>query len=472
MAARRRSRGASWVLFIVLVLVAVVLYRVTRDPWPAVQGESVAPDEPWQTARIVAASVRLAGAARADGRAVARAQGAKAHACARASFTVGDVDPRLRYGLFARRGEYPAWVRFSSMDPRSRSDQERDGRGLAVKVMGVAGRKLLATERDEATQDFVLADARRFPLASPADYAELLDRLSRGDRYGFFLDDWSFRFWRWRLRELWLYERSRGTPPSSLLQTDYYGGTAYRLGPQQYVKYAMRPCVRSRPPRQNRTDDMLRVSLREELGAGGACFDLLVQLQVPGRNMPVEDASVLWSEKESPFLPAARLTLPQQAFDSPDAAAPVRGVVVHPVARAAGARAGGRPQPRAPRRVPGAVAVPARAERHAPRRAARPLPGPHGGVVPFGGPNGFTRARSSGSDRPVVVPSHARAGRGAGAAADLAPSACAHARARGDAHAGAADGRRPGPDADAPARPLKRARAVMARRLRKANLSD
>ncbi len=318
MAARRRSRGASWVLFIVLVLVAVVLYLVTRDPWPAVQGESVAPDEPWQTARIVAASVRLAGAARADGRAVARAQGAKAHACARASFTVGDVDPRLRYGLFARRGEYPAWVRFSSMDPRSRSDQERDGRGLAVKVMGVAGRKLLATERDEATQDFVLADARRFPLASPADYAELLDRLSRGDRYGFFLDDWSFRFWRWRLRELWLYERSRGTPPSSLLQTDYYGGTAYRLGPQQYVKYAMRPCVRSRPPRQNRTDDMLRVSLREELAAGGACFDLLVQLQVPGRNMPVEDASVLWSEKESPFLPAARLTLPQQAFDSPD----------------------------------------------------------------------------------------------------------------------------------------------------------
>ena len=51
---------------------------------------------------------------------------------------------------------------------------------------------------------------------------------------------------------------------------------------------------------------MLRVSLREELAAGGACFDLLVQLQVPGRNMPVEDASVLWSEKDSPFLPVAR----------------------------------------------------------------------------------------------------------------------------------------------------------------------
>lgn len=314
MAAHRRSRRATRALLVLLVLGAVLLYRVTRDPWPAEQGESVSADEPWLTARIVAASVRLADAARGEGRPVARAQGAKPHACARAAFTVGDVDPRLRHGLFARRGEYPAWVRFSNMDAASRSDQERDGRGIAVKVMGVAGPKLLGAERHETTQDFLLADARRVAHATPAEYAEFLDRVSRGDRYGYFLDDWSFRFWRWRLRELWLHERARGTPPSSLLQTDYHGGTAYRLGPRQYVKYALRPCVRSRPPRRDRTPDVLGVSLREQLAAGGACFDLLVQLQVPGRNMPVEDASVVWSEKDSPFLPVARLTLPQQSL--------------------------------------------------------------------------------------------------------------------------------------------------------------
>jgi hypothetical protein len=63
---------------------------------------------------------------------------------------------------------------------------------------------------------------------------------------------------------------------------------------------------------------MLRVMLREELAAGGACFDLFVQPQAPGRNMPVEDASVAWSEKDSPFLPVARITLPRQAFDTPE----------------------------------------------------------------------------------------------------------------------------------------------------------
>ena len=142
MRARRRSRGLPWLLLLLAALAALVLYRATRDPWPAVQGESVAPDEAWQTARIVAAAVRLSDAARGEGRPVARAQGAKAHACARAIVTVGDVEPRLRHGLFARGGEYPAWVRFSSLDARSRSDQQRDGRGIAVKVMGVSGPKL------------------------------------------------------------------------------------------------------------------------------------------------------------------------------------------------------------------------------------------------------------------------------------------------------------------------------------------
>jgi hypothetical protein len=145
-----------------------------------------------------------------------------------------------------------------------------------------------------------------------------VERLSRGDRWGFFTRDWTVRFWRWRWRELWIHERARRTPPASLLQTAYYSGAAHRLGPRQYVKHALRPCVRSRPPRQDRTADMLRASLREELGTADACFDLLVQLQVPGRNMPVEDPAVTWSEKDSPFLPVARVTVPRQSFDSPE----------------------------------------------------------------------------------------------------------------------------------------------------------
>jgi hypothetical protein len=34
--------------------------------------------------------------------------------------------------------------------------------------------------------------------------------------------------------------------------------------------------------------------------------------------MPVEDATVLWSEKDSPFLEVARVTIPRQEFATPE----------------------------------------------------------------------------------------------------------------------------------------------------------
>jgi hypothetical protein len=58
--------------------------------------------------------------------------------------------------------------------------------------------------------------------------------------------------------------------------------------------------------------------MREELRAGPACFELMVQRQVPGKYMPVEDPTVEWKESESPFELVARVTVPKQEFDTPD----------------------------------------------------------------------------------------------------------------------------------------------------------
>ena len=103
-----------------------------------------------------------------------------------------------------------------------------------------------------------------------------------------------------------------------MLQTRYHSQTPYRLGPEQIVKYVAQPCQWLRPPRRDRTEGMLREGLREELSLGDACFELLVQLQVTGRNMPVEDPTVEWSEADSPLLPVARIVIPKQVFDSPE----------------------------------------------------------------------------------------------------------------------------------------------------------
>ena len=47
-------------------------------------------------------------------------------------------------------------------------------------------------------------------------------------------------------------------------------------------------------------------------------LDFLLQTQTDPRRMPIEDASIEWPERLSPFVPVARITIPRQRFDSPE----------------------------------------------------------------------------------------------------------------------------------------------------------
>jgi hypothetical protein len=163
-----------------------------------------------------------------------------------------------------------------------------------------------------------MINSPRFFIRTLPDYEQFMAFMARGSRYGWFFDGFSWRPWRWRLRELSLAARTLEPPPASLLQTQYHSLSAYRLGPGQFVKYSARPCQTRKLPRAAKGPNMLRESLVAELARGEGCFDLLVQLQVAGKNMPVEDATVLWSERDSPFLEVARVTIPRQEFATPE----------------------------------------------------------------------------------------------------------------------------------------------------------
>jgi hypothetical protein len=320
MASALRIRRLPVALLVLAVAAGFWVARGLRDPWPAEQGVSVSPDEGAYTSRIVASAVAMIDAAHAGapGRPFTRDVHSKAHGCVKATFEVGDLEPRLRHGLFAHAGTYDAWVRFSSGDTHVQSDLVKDARGFALKVTGVPGEKLLPAERGEATQDFVMINSPQFFIRTLPDYEAFMAAMARGSRYGWFFDGFSWKPWRWRLRELYLAARTLKPPPASLLQTQFHSLSAYRLGPSQFVKYSARPCEARRPPRRPRSESMLRDALKEDLAQGEGCFDLLVQLQVAGKNMPVEDATVLWSEKDSPFLKVARVTIPRQSFDTPE----------------------------------------------------------------------------------------------------------------------------------------------------------
>ena len=62
--------------------------------------------------------------------------------------------------------------------------------------------------------------------------------------------------------------------------------------------------------------DYLRDVLIEQLSAGDASFDLMVQRQVDPVKQPIEDPGIPWDESLSRFEKIATLHIPRQSFDS------------------------------------------------------------------------------------------------------------------------------------------------------------
>ena len=247
----------------------------------------------------------------------------KTHGCIKATFTVLDnLDSRLRYGIFANPGSYEAWIRFSSGKEYPQADSIHDARGMAIKVMGVPGKKLLEDDGlpPAGTQDFLLMNATQFFIRSITEYAEFTKYLGSGlgarANYGYFLGGFTPDIRKWQLREMMLAKKTLKAAPDSLLNTQFYSVSAFKLGPQQNVKYSARPCKEVPAADVNRSDpNFLRKEMVKRLASGTACFDFMVQPQVSGKNMPVEDTTVEWSESDSPFLPVARLDIPSQQFE-------------------------------------------------------------------------------------------------------------------------------------------------------------
>src|SRR6266851_5584257 len=82
---------------------------------------------------------------------------AKTHGCMLGTVKVNpNLDPTLKQGLFADATQHKAWIRFSSGSTSVQSDWQPDARGMAIKVLGVPGTKMLEGEEGARTQDFLM----------------------------------------------------------------------------------------------------------------------------------------------------------------------------------------------------------------------------------------------------------------------------------------------------------------------------
>jgi len=277
--------------------------------------ESVPPDETEATAQIAALIRGQVAQDKQETGSAHRDAHAKAHGCVRAQFRLEEHLPaELRQGVFQERRVYKAWIRFSNGSGRSQNDAVGDAQGMAIKLMGVPGPKL---GDEKATQDFLMITGPAFFVRNAADYVEFTKATKAGKPMKFFFRGWNP--FRWRYHEsrmaLSLLHRKTANP----LDARYWSVAPFLMGATGPVKFSARPCA---PPPAEKADkrnpNFLRDAMSAQLKGGGACFEFLVQVPKAPPKFPIEDPTIKWSEKDSPFQKVATIDIPSQRFESPE----------------------------------------------------------------------------------------------------------------------------------------------------------
>lgn len=279
-------------------------------------GESLYPDEKaiaLQTSVLIEQSLRKQyrpGSALRDAH-------PKAHGCMKAEFRVMESLPdHLAKGMFIPGKTYQAWIRFSNgSSDATRADIKRDARGMAIKVLGVPGKKILPGEEEAGTQDFIMINHPVFFANDPARYLSLIKHQGSGSIWDKLRAPFDLG-----AKGTLIALQTINSRIANPVQTRYWSMVPYQLGTgpdRQAIKYSARSCAATtgRLPAKP-GHDFLRDALRDTLQKGDACMEFLVQPRT-SRTMTVEDSMTEWKEADAPFYKVATLHIPRQVFDTP-----------------------------------------------------------------------------------------------------------------------------------------------------------
>jgi hypothetical protein len=277
--------------------------------------EEIAPDE---TARFAtyAKQLRALQKRRARGGAPLRALHAKGLGVAGELRVRPDLAPELRRGLFAEPATYRCYVRFSNGAGTRQADRTGDVRGVAIKVLGVPGKKLIPGLQDARTQDFLLIGTPSVPFRDPAEFiAVVLGTVNPVLALPRLIGALGVK------RTLALagqLRRSLGRPFFSALTARYFTAVPIQYG-ELAAKLSLFPGVEPQAGVVGDTDDAdyLRRDLAARLGQGAVELDLGVQLFRDAARTPIEDSSIEWPEEVAPRQSVATLRLPAQDLNSP-----------------------------------------------------------------------------------------------------------------------------------------------------------
>ena len=259
------------------------------------------------------------------GRIAERAGNTKTYGVVSAEFEVlPNLPARFGQGVFAQPRRFPAWVRFAGPGPLSPPDVKDAGiLSIGIKLMDVPGAKLLPDET--GTQDFSGISCPTFTTPNVVENVKLQKQIGAGTPVFYFLNPFDSHYLDMAMQGV--FSRMNTSP----LEARYWSCVPYLLGEGQAMKYAVRPRLntRTRIP-WNPPDNWLRESMAATLSRQDIGMDFLIQLQTDPQRMPVEDASIEWPEKLSPFQVVAKITIPKQIFDTPERTLFARELAINP----------------------------------------------------------------------------------------------------------------------------------------------
>ena len=267
--------------------------------------EAIAHDEQSVTADFIA-FLKAASAARHPTGAIRRFNQARASGCVEAEFTVvtGLAD-ELKVGLFQQPRSYSAWIRFANAT--SASDREKDVRGMSIKVRGVRGDNLTPRQRCAGLRaQQPSGDDGAGPARVPRSAAR---RRSRRLAAGSLLPHAPAR----RAHRLRVTTAAVQSPRHPVLEHD---AVSVRRRPRRQVHRPAGVARTLSPANGDRYLPPRRAALATVDGGRGASTSAC-SFRRDARTMPIEDASVEWSERDSPYVRVAEVRIPRQSIDVP-----------------------------------------------------------------------------------------------------------------------------------------------------------
>ena len=302
----------NWLFQRPIVAVAQLLLRILhRNPETRLCEEITLPEGETIATAITEAMAQFT-KREYEGRIAERAGNTKTYGVVRGEFRVLDNIPvAYKHGVFAQPKSYPVWIRFGGPGPLSPPDIEDSGiLSIGMKLMGVAGEKLLDDEK--ATQDFTGISCPTFTTPNVVENLKLQKQIYARTPVFYFLNPLDSHILDMTMQGI--YARMNRSP----FEVSYWSCVPYLLGDGQAMKYSVRPCSnRKTKIPWNPPDDWLRQSMAQTLSNTDVELDFLIQVQTDFKRMPIEDASIEWPERLSPFVPVAKITIPKQQFTSP-----------------------------------------------------------------------------------------------------------------------------------------------------------